>query len=270
MAVLKFTLNDGTYIPQIGFGTWQLEKQTCVEAVKVALETGYRHFDTAYAYYNEKEVREGVGNFPREELWITTKLWREFHHPKLVEKACDLSLNSLRYDYIDLYLMHWPEKENFLEILYQMQKLKEKGKVRSIGICNATIHHIKDILHQGLFISMNQIEFHPFLNQAELLWFCQEKKIGVTAYSPLAQGKTNRNETLQKLSRVYRKTPAQISLRWLLQKGLIVIPRSSKKSRIQENFDITDFELSKEDMQKIEKIPTQGRIVNPEFNEFSY
>ncbi len=264
-------LNDGTAIPIIGFGTWQLEGKTCSEAVKEALKVGYRHFDTAYAYYNEKEVREGLNNFSREELFITTKLWRDFHDPKLVEKACDTSLKDLKYDYIDLYLLHWPErKKGFAEIVYQMHRLKEKGKVKSVGVCNATVHHIQDLLNQKLSISMNQIEFHPFLNQEELLKFCLSQNIAVTAYSPIAHGKVVQDKTIQEIAKKHQKTPSQIALRWLLQKDVVFIPRSSKKERIQENFSLFDFKLSEEEMQIINSLSTGKRIVNPEFNEFDY
>jgi len=271
MVVPYKKLNDGTKIPMIGFGTWQLEQKACSDAVREAIRVGYRHIDTAFAYYNEKYVHEGIGNFKREELFITSKLWREFHDPKLVEKACDLSLKDLQSDYLDLYLIHWPErKKAFPEIVYQMHRLKEKGKVKSVGLCNATIHHIQDLLNQKLSISMNQIEFHPFLNQQELLKFCLSQNIAVTAYCPIAHGKVVENEVIKRVAEKLNKTPAQISLRWLFQKDLIVIPRSTKPERIVENFSIFDFKIAEEDMRAIEALNNNTRIVNPDFQEFDY
>ncbi len=271
MKIPSKKLSDGTSIPAIGFGTWQLEGSTCSDSVKEALKVGYRHFDTAYAYYNEKQVREGLNHFPREQLFITTKLWRDFHDPKLVEKACDTSLKDLKYDYVDLYLLHWPErKKAFCEIVYQMHRLKEKGKVKSVGLCNATVHHIQDLLNQKLSISMNQIEFHPFLNQEELAKFCFSQNIAITAYCPVAHGKVVGNKTIQQIAQKHQKTEAQVALRWLFQKDFVLIPRSSKKGRIQENFSIFDFKLSEEEMQSINALSTDTRIVNPDFNEFDY
>ncbi|PIS00853.1 MAG: hypothetical protein COT84_05235 [Chlamydiae bacterium CG10_big_fil_rev_8_21_14_0_10_35_9] len=265
------TLNDGVEIPAIGFGTWQLEGDTCVKAVRTALEVGYRHIDGAHAYWNHEKVSEGIGDFPRDQFFMTTKLWRDFHDPNLVEKACDTSLRELKMDYLDLFLIHWPERAKSVSlILEQMHKLKEKGKVRSVGVCNATIHHIQDIFDDGLSISVNQIEFHPFLNQADMLKFCKDHNITVTGYSPIAQGKVFRNKVIVDIANKHSKTPAQVSLRWLIQKGVVVIPKGSSLPHIKENFEIFDFSLTDQDMQSIDQLHTGERIVNPDFNEFDY
>jgi len=271
MDIPKKTLNDGVEIPMLGFGTWQLEGEKCVKAVKMALELGYRHIDGAYAYWNHKQVGEGIGSFPREELFITSKLWRDFHSPDLVEKCLDESLSDLGMDYLDLFLIHWPERSKSISsILEQMFKLKEKGKIKSVGVCNATIHHIQDIYDDGLTISVNQIEYHPFLNQSAILDFCNSKDIAVTAYSPIAQGAVHKNSEIQKIAENHKKTPAQVSLRWLYQKGIIVIPKSTTRDHIAENLGIFDFELTKDEMSIIDSLHTGTRIVNPDFNEFDY
>lgn len=234
--VLIKTLNDSVEIPMIGFGTWQLEGDPCVKAIQMALDIGYRHIDTAHIYNNHEKVKEGIGNFPRKDLFITTKLWRDFHDPKQVESACDQSLKELGLDYVDLYLVHWPEqKKDFAEIVHQIHLLKEKGKVRSVGLCNATISHIQHLIDQKLGVSMNQIEFHPFLLQMDLLKFCKEHNIAVTAYSPLARGEVSSSEVLKEIGQKHQKTPGQVALRWLLQKEAIVIPKSSSEAHIREN-----------------------------------
>ena len=271
MSIPKKCLNDGVEIPVLGFGTWQLEGDVCTKAIKIALEVGYRHIDCAHAYWNYDKVREGIKDFPREELFITTKLWRDFHGDNLVEKQCDKDLKDLNLDYFDLFLIHWPEREKSISmILEKMLKLKEKGKVRSIGVCNATVHHLQDILKDGLNVSINQVEFHPFFNQKELLKFCFDHKITLTGYCPIAQGAVFKEKVIREIGNNHKKTPAQVSLRWLTQKGLIVIPKGSSRDHIQENFEIFDFELSTEEMEKIDNLPTEKRIVNPDFNEFDY
>jgi diketogulonate reductase-like aldo/keto reductase len=271
MEIPKKKLNDGVEIPILGFGTWQLEGEKCVNAVKMALELGYRHIDGAYAYWNHKQVGEGIGSFPRENFFMTSKLWRDFHSPDLVEKCLDETLKDLKMDYIDLFLIHWPErKKSISSILEQMYKLKDKGKIRSIGVCNATIHHIQDIYSDGLTISNNQIEYHPFFNQNDVLEFCKKQNIAVTGYSPIAQGAVFRNETIKKIASDHNKTPAQVSLKWLIQKDIIVIPKGSSKDHISENLNIFDFKLTDDEMVKIEQLHSGKRRIHPDFNEFDY
>lgn len=270
MSVPTKKLNDGVEIPMLGLGTWQQEGEKCVDAVRIALGLGYHHIDTAYAYYNHNEVRKGIGDYPRDKLFVTSKLWREFHNPRLVESICDQILRDLGMDYIDLYLIHWPEKKNMIDILGEMHKLKDKGKVRSVGLCNSTIHHIQDTIDQKVPISMNQVEFHPLLNQNELLQFCHKNKIDVTGYSPLAQGKVFKEPIMQEIAQRNKKTPAQVSLRWLHQKDIIVPPKGSSEEHIKENMEIFDFELSDEEMKKIDSLSRGERVILPDFNEFDY
>jgi 2,5-diketo-D-gluconate reductase B len=266
----KKKLKDGNEIPILGFGTWQIEKEACTEAVKNALEIGYRHIDTAYAYYNEKYIGPAIKSYKREDLFITSKLWREFHHVKKVETACDISLKDLGTDYLDLYLIHWPEKENMLDILHEMHKLKDKGKIKSMGVCNATERHLADILEQDLDIVVDQVEFHPFLHQKELLKYCHDRNIALTAYSPIAQGEVFHNSAIQTIAKEHGKSPAQVTLKWLLQKDIIVIPKASSKEHAKENFDIFDFTLSEKEMTILGELHQDKRIVKPDFHEFDY
>lgn len=264
----KKKLNDGTMIPVLGLGTWQMEEKTCSTAIPLALELGYRHIDTAFAYYNEQFVGKALASFPREELFVTTKLWRDFHDPKKVEEGCDASLKSLNMPYLDLYLIHWPERKNMVEILEAMQKLKEKGKILSMGVCNATISHLEELIKQKVPISVNQVEYHPFLNQEKLLQFCQKHQIAVTAYSPIGRGKVFKEKLLVDLGKAHGKTAAQVALKWLLQKGLVVIPKGSSKGHLQENIEIFDFTLSDQEMAQIDKLHRNERMICPDFNEF--
>ncbi len=268
MTVATMKLNDGNSIPVIGLGTWQMSEEVCKKAIPIALKLGYRAIDTAYAYYNEKFIGEAIRGFSRNELFITSKLWREFHDPKKVEKLCDISLKDLQTDYLDLYLIHWPEIKNMVDILGEMLRLKEKGKIKSVGISNATIAHLREIIKQGIQIAVNQVEFHPFLNQSKLLEFCTDHQLAVTAYSPIVQGAVANELTLIEIGKKHKKTPAQVSLRWLIQKGLIVIPKASSEAHLKENIEVFDFDLTREEMQQIEKISTTHRVVFPEFHEF--
>lgn len=268
MAISKKILNDGTEIPMLGLGTWQMEKDACLKAIPTALELGYRAIDTAYAYYNEKWIGKAIKGFEREKLFITSKLWREFHDPKKVEKICDVSLEDLGTEYLDLYLIHWPEKKNMVDILEQMHRLKEKGKIRSVGISNATIGHLRELIKQKVPITNNQVEFHPYLNQSHLLNFCNANDIAVTAYSPIAQGTVINELTLVEIGKRYNKTPPQVSLRWLIQKGIIVIPKAFSKAHLKENLAVFDFSLTVEEVEKIDGIDHNHRMVLPDFHEF--
>jgi 2,5-diketo-D-gluconate reductase B len=268
--MMKKKLNDKTEIPLMGLGTWELEGRGCQKTVEQSLKIGYRHIDTATAYKNEEAVSEAISSFPRKDLFLTTKLWFDVQDPKQVEKACDLSLQKLKTSYVDLYLLHWPNKKTFLDLLFAMQKLVEKGKIRSMGICNATIHHLQDILDQKLKISMNQVEFHPFLNQQKLLDFCNQHQIAITAYCPLARGAVLKNKELQKIGATHHKTASQIALRWLIQKGIVAIPKGSSEPHLRENFDIFNFMLSEKEMALIDSLNRNERLVVLDWSEFDY
>ncbi len=267
-------LNDGNEIPMIGIGTWQqTEKKATLSAIKYALKIGYRHIDTADIYGNHSLIKDAIKGFIREKLFITTKLWRDFLDPKLVESECDRALMELDLDYLDLYLVHWPDRTKPLaDISYEMSKLKEKGKVKSIGVSNYTINHLQDLLDQGIKIAINQVEYHPFLNQEALFNFCLRNSITLTAYSPLARGKVFHDPDIKQLSKKYSKTAAQISLRWMIQKDIVVIPKATTEKHIKNNFEIFDFKLSSDDMKKIDEISKlrSKRLINPEFSDFEY
>ncbi|MBN1914578.1 MAG: aldo/keto reductase [Parachlamydiales bacterium] len=273
MLKIATTLNNGIEIPLLGFGTWLLEGKTCTEAVSRAIELGYRHIDTACIYHNHLQVAEGIKNIKRNELFITTKLWLDQLDLGSVETACDEALQQLNTEYIDLLLVHWPDKTKcWKKILEKMQILKEKKKIRSIGVSNCTIHHLQDILDQGMMVSVNQVEFHPYLYQKDLLDFCSRHHILITAYSPLARGRVFKDPQMIEIGKKYYKTPGQIALRWLIEKGIAVIPKGTSKTHIQENFDVFDFSLEKADTEKIDFLcKSHGkRIIKPPFHEFNY
>lgn len=273
----KVTLNDNNQIPIIGFGTWQLTGEKCKKAVNIALETGYRHIDTAEIYRNEEEIGQALkeSSISREELFITSKVWQNSLNYERVLKACKISLKKLQTDYLNLYLIHWPDKYlNMQDILNAFKELHNEGKIKSFGVSNFTINHLKDIMKLAkkikLPITTNQVEFHPLFYQKELLEFCNKEKIKITAYCPLARGDVFKNKTLKEIAEKYNKNPGQISLRWLIQKGIIIIPKSEKETHIRNNFNITDFNLLEEDMTTIDNIKIHERLIEPGFAEFDY
>ena len=259
-------------MPVLGLGTWQLTGERCTDAVRKALELGYRHIDTAEMYGNEQDIREGIGDFDRKKLFITSKLWFENMGEDATE-AFEGSLRRLGTDYLDLYLLHWPKEGMDLRGTFRsFRKLLDQGKVRAVGVSNFTVEHLKEALplaqEEGIQLSMNQVEFHPLLNQKELHKFCSIHGISMTAYSPLARGNIRYENLMHELAEKYQKTAEQVSLRWLLQKELIVIPKGSSEEHLKENIDVFDFELEPEDMQRIEDLDKGQRYVNPEFAEF--
>jgi len=246
-------VNNGTKIPILGLGVWQISAgKVCEGAVSAALEAGYRHIDTAAIYENEESVGNAIkkSSIPREEIFITTKLWNDDHGN--VEKAFNESLKKLQLDYVDLYLMHFPvpKRNSSWKIL---EKIYKSGKAKAIGVSNFTIRHLKELLENSDVIpAVNQVEFHPYLYQKELLDFCNEKGIKVEAYSPLTHGKKLNDRRLLEIAKKYNKSAAQVLIRWCLQHRLIAIPKSSKKERIMENSSVFDFEISKQDMKKLD------------------
>ena len=273
MDIPKKILSDGFEIPIIGFGTWQLKGKQCINVLKKALEIGYRHIDTAYAYYNQKQVGEMIKKFPRHEIFLTTKLWRDHLDPKKIEWACDFCLKELQLDYIDLFLIHWPNREKPMEdIAYEMLRLKEKGKIKIFGVSNYTIHHLQNLLSQKIDITVNQVEYHPYCNQEDLLTFCKKYNIVLTAYCPMAHGEITTDPVLEDIGQKHKKSAGQVSLRWLVQKGLVIIPKTSSEKHMRENLEIFDFSLSIEEMEKIDSLNDKKikRIIQPDFHEFNY
>jgi diketogulonate reductase-like aldo/keto reductase len=273
----QLTLNDGRAIPQLGIGVWQIRAgKSCEAAVLNALEAGYRHIDTASLYGNEESVGNAVrkSGISRERVFVTTKLWNSDH--KNPERALDASLQKLGFDYVDLYLIHYPVPERRKSWI-AFEKLRAQGKTRSIGVSNYTIRHLTELLAESATApAINQIEFHPYLYQRELLDFCKARGIVVEAYSPLTTGRRLNDPKLLAVAKKYSKSgaaqepargrmflnkiapriagksPAQILIRWALQHGLVVIPKSAHPHRIIENADVFDFELSPEDMQVLD------------------
>jgi 2,5-diketo-D-gluconate reductase A len=261
------TFNDGTVIPQLGFGVWQVPNAEAGKVVGTAIATGYRSIDTAAIYGNETGVGTAVaaGPVPRAELFITTKLWNDRH--TTARRAFDESLRRLQLDYIDLYLIHWPKpRQNAYVAAWQtMVKLKEEGRAQSIGVSNFTVSNLKRIIDAtGVVPSVNQIELHPRFQQKELVAYHAEYGIITESWSPLGQGAILHDPTLGALAQKHGKTPAQVVIRWHLDRGYIVIPKSATPSRIRENFDVFDFSLDVDDLARIAALDRKDGRIGPD------
>ena len=266
------TLNSGHTIPQVGLGTWQVQGEQCTQMVLDALDVEYVHIDTALRYSNHQDISKAIRTIKRENLFITSKVWRDDLSYDSVTNQVQKTLDELKIEYLDLCLIHWPNREFDLKETFQaLEELVNEGKIRSIGVSNFTINHLKDALEvSNIPISINQVEFHYKLQQYELLEFCQKNNIVVEAYSPLARGEFLEDSTILSLTQKYNKSPSQILLRWLIEKNIVVIPKSTHKSRLQENINIFDFELSEEDHELINSLNENKRIVVPPFADFNY
>lgn len=262
---MNFKLNNGIVIPSIGLGTWKMDDATAKRSVLDALECGYRLIDTASIYRNENGVGDALreSSVERDEIFITTKIWNDEHDD--VRGAFNRSLEALKLEYVDLYLIHWPPPEGVrLETWEILNQLLEEEKTRSIGVSNYSIDQLKELIEKsGVVPSINQVPISPFkvstqffeINpSAELIAYCEQQGIVVEAYSPLTHGIKLQNPTLLNLAQKYNKTAAQILLRWGYQRHLVVIPKSQHKERIEENFNIFDFEIDSDDMEKLAQI----------------
>jgi len=251
------TLNNGLDIPQLGYGVWQIPDEEADNAVKQALETGYRLIDTAKIYGNEVGVGKALAtsNVPREELFITTKVWNTDQGYENTLKAFDESLEKLGLDYVDLYLIHWPtpQYDEYVDTYKALEKLYQEGRTKAIGVCNFDIEHLQRIIDEcEVLPAVNQIECHPYLQQTELKQFCKEHGILVEAYSPLMNGtKVLEDPIIQEIAKRHYKTPAQVILRWHLQSDVAVIPKTVTPARMKENLKVFDFKLSSDDLTKI-------------------
>ncbi|AHC46591.1 oxidoreductase of aldo/keto reductase family, subgroup 1 [Achromobacter xylosoxidans NBRC 15126 = ATCC 27061] len=265
-------LNDGGKIPQLGLGVWQVPDEQAAASVKEALAAGYRSVDTAAIYGNESGVGAGLraAGVARKDLFITTKLWNDRHGFDQAHQAMDESLEKLGLAYVDLYLIHWPVagSEKFVDAWRAMIEMKEDGRARSIGVSNFTQANLERLIDAtGVTPAVNQIELHPGFAQRELRAFHDKHGIATESWSPLAQGKITQDKTILELARKHGKSPAQVTLRWHLQHGLIVIPKSVTPARIRENIDVFDFELSGAEMAAIDAIE-EGPRLGPDPEKF--
>ena len=259
------TMNNGIDIPALGFGVWQMENlQECEDAVVKAIHTGYRMIDTASIYMNETAVGAAIKNsgVDREDLFITSKLWVQDHGYDKAKSAFQRTLDRLQLDYLDMYLLHWPFGD-FLGAWKALEELYHEGKIKAIGVCNFTVEKLEELKANSTVIPVvNQIELHPLFQQNELQIYNRENKIVTQPWSPLGNGNADllNNSDLKIIADNYGKTVAQVILRWHLQEGFCVIPKSVTPSRIEENFNVFDFELSEDEMNVVRSLNTDKRL----------
>jgi 2,5-diketo-D-gluconate reductase A len=275
-AVPDITLNNGKTIPQFGFGVFQVEPKDTVAATLTALEAGYRHIDTAQMYGNEREVGEAIAKsgIDRAEVFVTSKLNNGFHRPDDARIAFDMTLDSLAMEYVDLFLIHWPLPTlydgDFVQTWDTLEEFYRDGRARSIGVSNFTPHHLRRLRAESTITpAVNQIEVHPYLTQDDVRAECAEHDIAVEAWSPLAQGKVLEDPTIVSIADRVGKTAAQIVLRWHIERGDIIFPKSVTPERITENIDIFDFELDSGDVQAISALNKNERT-GPNPDTFDY
>ncbi len=271
--VPEIALSDSAAIPQLGFGVFQVPPQDTAEAVRHALTTGYRHVDTAAMYRNEAGVGEAIRTSgpDREQMFVTTKLWNGDQGRDKARRAFERSLARLAFDYVDLYLIHWPvpSREKYVETWEALIELRAGGRARCIGVSNFQVAHLERIIEEtGVVPAVNQIELHPSLQQAELREFHRRHGIVTEAWSPLGQGAALDDPTIVEMADELRRTPAQVVLRWHIELGNVVIPKSVTPARIAENFDIFGFELGQERMRRLSELDA-GERIGPNPDQFA-
>lgn len=258
----------GASVPKLGFGTFEMGGDDCYEGVRDALAVGYRHIDTAAAYENEAEVGRGLrsSGVDRSEVWLTTKVWMDDLEPDAVRASVERSLGALETDYVDLLLIHWPSPDVPLErTLSAMEGLREDGLIRHPGVSNFPPGLFRRALDLAPVLT-DQVEYHPFLGQDEVLSICAERDVFLTAYAPLAHGKVPDDPVLEEIGRAHGKTASQVALRWLVEQDRVVtVPKASSPERRRENFEIFDFELADEERERIDGLPKDQRDFDPSF-----
>ena len=268
-----FQLHNGVGMPYFGLGVYLADnEEEVVNAIHWALETGYRHIDTASIYKNEEGVGRAIQTsaIPREDIFVVSKVWNADQGFESTLKAFEDSLNRLQLDYLDLYLVHWPVQGKYIDTWKALEQLYKEKKIRAIGVSNFMKHHLEDLMqHTEIVPMVNQMEFHPHLVQQDLIDFCNQHHIQYEAWSPMMQGKIFDLKILDQFAEKYKKTVAQIVLRWNLQKGVVTIPKSVKKERIQSNADLFDFELSQEDIDRIDALD-QNKRTGPDPDNFNF
>jgi methylglyoxal/glyoxal reductase len=264
---MQLSLNNGNMIPAVGLGTWRAKDDEVYKAVITAVETGYRHIDTAVAYRNEADVGRGVADssVPRSDLFLTTKVWNTVHTAEQAQDQIHESLKNLRTDYLDLVLIHWPGScERNAAVWSAMEAAVDAGKIRAIGVSNFNIHHINALLETArIKPAANQMECHISLQNTRLKEYLDSREIVLEAYAPFKSDKVQEvlnNSTLKKIGEAHGKTPTQVSVRWLIQRGIVALPKSVTPSRIVENFHVFDFELSEDEMLAIRKLNSAQRM----------
>ena len=257
-SVPSITLNDGNTIPQLGFGVFQIEPDQTAAAVRSALEVGYRHIDTAEMYGNEKDVGQGIrdAGLDRGEVFITSKLNNGYHRPDDARRAFDATLSALGSDYVDLFLIHWPLPTrydgDFVSTWTVLEEFARDGRARSIGVSNFQVAHLERLAEGSQTVpAVNQIEVHPYFTNEQVRAYNREHRIATEAWSPIAQGKVLNDGLITRSADAHRKTPAQVVLRWHIQRGDIVFPKSVHRERMKSNFDIFDFSLSSDEMDAV-------------------
>ncbi len=266
-------LNNGVEMPWFGLGVWQVEEgEDATQSVNAALKAGYISIDTAAAYKNEESVGKAIreSDIPRDQLFITSKLWNADQGYESTLAAFDATMEKLGLDVLDLYLIHWPVKGKYKDSWRAMEKLYKEGRIRAIGVSNFQPHHLDDLLADAEVVpAVNQVEFHPLLTQNELLDYCAQKGIQVEAWSPLARGKLFDNEVVKGIAEKYGKSPAQVLLRWVLDKGVVVLTRSVKPERIADNADIFDFQLTTDEIDLLNTLNKNERT-GPDPDNFNF
>lgn len=256
MGVEPKQLPSGDDIPAIGIGTWDISEKVVINSVQAAMNYGYTHVDTAEGYANEAEVGEAIEDQDREELFITSKVLPSNLSYGSVIDACESSLSQLGTEYLDLYLIHWPNPAVSLrETLHAMNHLHESGMVRNIGVSNFTAYQLSNAIHiSDVPIAVNQVEYHPWLQRPELINYCKSQDVLVEASAPLARTKILNDETIVEISEEYDRSPAQIVLRWITENGIVSVPKSTSEEHIQANANIFDWELDKKDHERIDEL----------------